>query len=166
MTAIDYPPFDGDGVAIYPHRPSLDNLGGNTKVDDQDYPPSSEEPSADEHNRFAECIALAMACIPTVMMTVTFSSGAPIYAKFWAANSNLTSADFPLTDNGAGDTTISWAANIIPPTRTDPMPGLNENSNATTISAVLDESLRTIRVRTLDESAGSGVDTRFTLHIY
>jgi hypothetical protein len=161
MPAIDYPPFDGDGVSIYPHRPSLDNLGGNTKADDQNYPPSSDEPSADEWNRFAELLALLGASMPTVMMTIDIVSGTPQIDKFWAANSALTTTDFPLVDNGTGDTTISWAANLLPPSKLDPELSLHYPAMTVDGSIVLDEGARTMRVRT--SYGGSPQDMRFTV---
>ena len=166
MPAISYAPFDGDGVSVDPHRPSLDNLGGNGKVDDQAYPPSSEEPSADEWNRKAELLALLGGVMPVLKVTIGFAGGTPQVDHFWCANSSVSSGDLTLTDNAAGDTTIQWPASKLPPAAFDPDATMNENTNATTISAVLDEPTRTVRVRTIDESAAAGVDTRFTLTVY
>lgn len=163
MPAIDYPPFDGDGVSIDPHRPSLDNLGGNQKLDDQAYPPSSAEPSADEWNRFAELIALAGASMPVLMLTIDFAGGDPYIARFWAANSNLAVGDLTVTDLGPGTTTIEYPEGTLPPAVVDPTGTLNAVL-ASNIVVLHDESTRTITIAT-STSAGSA-DCRCTIHVH
>jgi hypothetical protein len=163
MTAIDYNPFDGDGVSINPHRPSLDQLGGNQKQGVDNYPASSDEPHQDEWNRFAELIQLASSIIPCLKLTIGFVGGVPQIDNFWCSNSSVVIGDIILTDNADGDTDIEWPANKLPTLQFDPDATLNEETNATTIMAILDEPNRTVRVYTPDESAGVGVDTRFTV---
>lgn len=158
MAALSYNPFEGDGVSIVPHRPDLDGYGGNEKADDQQYPPSAEEPSANEWNRFAEMMGLNAQSFPLLQFTVAFSAGYPYYTKFWCANSNFESTDFTLTDNAAGDTTITYPADCLPVTPAlDPMVSLNEHGLSVTPAVTIDTSTRQIRVTT------SSTDAKFTV---
>jgi hypothetical protein len=163
MSGIDYFSFEGDGATIGPHRPSLDDIGGDEKINDTAHPPGPEGPSAEEWNERARLIAaMAMIC-PTLAVTVDFASGAPFYAKFWCINSTVESTTVTLADNGVGDTSITYPASKLPASKLDPIVVMNENTAATSISAEFDEATRTIRVRTWDESSAAGVDTRFTM---
>ena len=99
-----------------PRRPSLDDLGGAAKQDDADYPPNpvtmTDRGELELFARFFEGIGKV---VPFCTIHVAFSAGAPYIVSLQSMRSSLVSGNLVLTDNGAGDTTISlgWHRDIV-----------------------------------------------------
>lgn len=164
MSAINYFSFKGDGAAIGPHRPSLDNLGGDRKLNDTAHPPDQDGPSAEEWNERTRLVHMMAGICPVIAVTIEFDAGTPYVTKFWAANDTLMAESLTLTDGGAGDTTIEWPAGTLPASALDPMLTIND-ADLDRGKALLDEALRSVQVLTFD-AAGDPTDGRFTLMIY
>ena len=164
MAAADYYVYSGDGVSVTAHRPSLENVGGAAKEDDQAYPPDPiTMPTADDWNQLVQLVAYYSKVIPVCTVTVSFSAGAPVFSFFQALDPNLSSTDLTLTDNGNGDTSITWDAGDFPTRNLYPS-GLTLNADA-----AIDEHFATpiangIRVYT--QSGGVGTNCAFTVNIH
>lgn len=103
-------------------RPSIDDLGGEDWQDDADYPPprNGEDLYADAVKQVWQQVAAAHRVLPSAIISVTFSVGVPSIASVRCCSAVLTPADFTVTDNGTGDTSITWAAGKLPPTEAEP----------------------------------------------
>lgn len=107
--------FDGDGGSNVPRRPSLDDLGGAAYEDDQQYPPDPlTMPSAAMENQ-NEMVLYGLAKMgATALVYVKFTGGTPAIDTLVSPGNLLEIADFTITDNGDGDTSVVVAANKIP----------------------------------------------------
>src|SRR5688500_18705993 len=104
MAAKEYLTYDGDALnAIVPHRPGIDDLGGDELIDHQEFPPDPETmPTADAWNQKVGCIAAQGKVLPSAIIGVRFNAGAPVVEFFSSVSSSLDASDVGLTDNGAG----------------------------------------------------------------
>lgn len=162
MTAPSYFVFDGDpDNGVVPRIPSVDDLGGGEFEDDAEYPPDPQIfPSALDENQ-QERVLAALARTATVLnVYVTFPSGTPIVSGFETVGTLLESSDITLTDNGAGDTTISWPANKLPPREVGPTLTLNADVEIDRARAYV-VTAASIRVKT--KLSSTGTDCAFTL---
>ena len=159
---IDYDPWHGDpGNAIAPHRPSLGQLGGGAYQDDQSDPPDLDTmPSAAMENVNEKTLGGLARTGDVAAFSVKFNAGAPYIDKATFADKELVIGDFTVTDNGLGDTSITWPADTFPVAVTDPC-GLtmNEMTNVSRTCAIA--IANGVRVQTIDEG-GIGIDTAFT----
>lgn len=171
MAAADRFTFDPVvelGVVTVPAaRPSLDDIGGAGLQDDTSFPPSKDSRMlyADMGNQWQLQLAGLARMSATARITISFSAGAPFIVHAQTASSLLVAADFTLTDNGTGDTTVAWAAGKLPAVGCDP--GITLNRGALTGVLAYEMSLPTatsIRVLTRDD--GTAADMRFTVAIY
>ena len=97
-----------------PRRPSLEDMGGGAFENDTEFAPSPGDPSAHDVNQMAkQCVALA-ALSAAVAIHVTFSGGTPSISSVQAVRSDLVAASFTVTDNGAGDTSITHTGGLLP----------------------------------------------------
>lgn len=162
--APDFLTWTGDGGENTPRRPSTDDLGGDDKQDDAEYPPDDVQmPTAAAWNQLVKQAAALAQCVPACVLEVRFSGGAPFIARVTSPNPAIVAATFDVTDEGTGDTTIEWDANTFPPAPVSPS-GLTVLSDTTTaVSAVVEEVANGIRVRTMDD--GSPADLAFTIHL-
>lgn len=110
MTAAATYPYDDNP----PRLPSVEDLGGDAMIDDAGSPPGAGEPSAAAWNNFVRLLAASGRMLPTASIVVTFDAGAPVIESVVAMRTTIAAADFTLTDNGTGDTTIEWAATVLP----------------------------------------------------
>lgn len=147
--------------------PSLDDLGGAAKQDDAQYPPNPVTmATAQNWNQFARFIEGAGKMLPFCAIHVAFSGGAPGVISLDSMRSTLTTASVILTDNGNGDTTISWAAiaSQFPPSRRPPHVYLVGDGSF--LAPTADTSTaNTVRVRTRN-SAGVLTDVAFVVEIF
>jgi len=164
MAAADYYVYSGDGVAIDPHRPSLENVGGAAKEDDQAYPPDPiTMPTADDWNQIVQLVSYYSKVLPVCSVTVSFSAGAPVFTYFQALDPNLVSGDLTLTDLGNGATRISWPAGTFPTRNLYPS-GLTLNADAACDEHMAIPIANGIEVYTQD--GGVGTDCAFTVCIH
>jgi hypothetical protein len=164
MTAPAYFVFDGDPTnGVVPRVPSVDDLGGANWVDDDTHPPNPEmDMSALDENQNELVLAGLARTAFVLCITVGFNAGAPVLQGMETVGSLLLSGDITLTDNGAGDTTISWPANKIPARTCGPLLTIHEDVEVTAQRA-LTPTATSIRVKT--KVAGTGTDCGFTVRI-
>lgn len=98
-----------------PRRPSLQDCGEALHENDTAYPPTGPiEPYAEELNQWAKQISRMGGVVPAAILYVTFAGGNPGVTQFVAMPTGVTLSTFTLTDNGPGDTSITWPAGTFP----------------------------------------------------
>lgn len=159
---IDYDPWHGDpGNAVAPHRPSLDQLGGGAYEDDQSDPPDLDTmPSAAMENANEKTLAGIARLSDLATWSIKFNAGAPYIDKSSFADKLLVNGDFTVTDNGLGQTDITWAADTFPVAVAEPALTLNEIAGVREAAAWLIPN--GVRINTFDD-LGIGVDCAFTV---
>jgi hypothetical protein len=148
-----------------PRRPSLDDLGG-AQLEDDDPNPDPSEPSADPFNQMTMQASAIAKVVNAALVNVQFTAGTPAVAQVTAAGSAVDVPTFTLTDNGNGDTTVTWPAQSSPPTV--PLPVANAIATAVSTSSRLITTTAVtngVRVRTWN-AAGTATDTDFSLYIF
>lgn len=146
-----------------PRRPSLDDVGGATLADHAAAPPSKATmPYADQLNQWAKQIERLAALSGAFGLSVTFSGGgAPSVAQYTAMRTTTVNADFTVTDNGTGDTTIAWPASTFPTSVLGPLGSLNDGVVGGGVTVAL-ASATSIRVKTWT-GASTAADRPFTV---
>ena len=163
MTAPSFLTWDG-GDGEDPRRPSTDDLGGDQKEDDAEFPPDPvEHLTADGWNQVVKQLAALSRVASACKLEVRFNSGTPYVARVTAPGSNVEVATFTVTDNGTGVTTITWPANTFPPHQLSPS-GLTLLSSLTTrVEGHVEDVANGVKVYTF--SNGTAADIAFTLEI-
>lgn len=169
MSAPEFLVFDGgtgDEGTELPRRPSTEDLGGDDKLDDAEFPPDPvEHPTAAGHNQMVKVLAALAKTAAACKLEVDFSAGVPFVAAASALGSSVALSTFGTpTDNGNGDTTVSWPANTFPPFTISPN-GLTLYSSSTQVVAGHVEKLTNgIRVRTFVNGAAANVPWSINLN--
>lgn len=165
MTTPTYLTWDGDPAnGVTPRRPSTDDLGGDEKLDDDEYPPDEREhPTADGWNSKVKNGAAVGRVMPGCLVDVDFSAGAPFIARVSAASTLVVVGSFTVTNNGDGDTTIEWNQDLFPPEVCRPSALTLYGSGATALTGHIERLPTGVRVRTFD--AGTLTDIPFAFHI-
>lgn len=168
MTAPKYFVFDGDPDAdppIPPRVPSVDDLGGAEFEDDAANPPDPLVfPSAHDWNQKTEVLAGLANTSFKLGIAVSFSGGTPSVSGFQQVGTRLTTGLLTVTDNGtAGDTTITWPADYLPPRNLGPLVCVNEDVEIDRVRAYLVNSGNGVRVKT--KLGATGTDAGFTVWI-
>jgi hypothetical protein len=91
------------------HRPGIDELGGGSQRNVTLPRDPRTVPHVDSFNQIAKQIVALATLAPSVRLEVYFFSGVPTLSQLAALNTSLVPADFTLTDNGNGDTSITIA---------------------------------------------------------
>lgn len=165
----DFCVFDGgtgDEGTELPRRPSTDDLGGDEKLDDAEFPPDPvEHPTAAGHNQLVKVVAALSRTAAACKLEVDFSSGVPFVKNVTALGSAVALSTFGTpTDNGTGDTTVSWPANTFPVETISPN-GLTLYSSSTQVVAGHVEKVTNgIRVRTFVNGAAANVPWSISLN--
>ncbi len=89
------------------HRPGVDELGGGSHENVTKSRDPRTVPDADLSNQLVRQIVSQASLTPSVRLQVTFAAGVPSVSGLVALNTTLVAADFTLTDNGAGDTSLT-----------------------------------------------------------
>jgi len=98
-----------------PMRPALSDLTGGTKANRPGKAPDPvTQPTAEEDNQRAAQIAGLAEVVPLARICVTITGGVPAVSSVLAPGTNVGVGNFIVTDNGVGDTTISWLATVLP----------------------------------------------------
>lgn len=127
--APDYFVFDGDGGSNAPRRPGVSDVGGAALVDDQAAPPDPETmPHATQLNQWMNLLVGYGLVAPAVIVSVSFSGGTPSKDVVVGIGFNVSASDVTLTDNGAGDTSVTLAAGKFPVKSWQAM-GLTQNDD-------------------------------------
>lgn len=129
MAAQDVFTFD----LVPPRRPSLDDLGGAGKENaaDADPPDVVKDPTAQEHNQFAQLLAYLGRIVPTAVISVSIVSGSPVIASFQAAPTAMVLGSLSvITESTHKIITISWtklsAGPTLPPSVNQPTLTMNQ----------------------------------------
>ena len=168
MAAPDFLVFDGgtsDEGTELPRRPSIDDLGGDEKVDDAEFPPDPvEHPTAAGHNQIVKVTAAHSRVAAACKIEVRFDgSGVPYVARATALGSTVTLATFTALDGGTGITSITWPADTFPLSVCSPtgLTPLVDTSDTVTCHAF--EITNGVKVWT--KQAGSLANIPFTITI-
>jgi hypothetical protein len=97
-----------------PRRPSLDDVGGGNYANDTEHPPDPGDPNAHDVNQMAKQVVALAALGAAAAIHVTFSGGTPSIASVQCARADVVPASFSVTDNGAGDTSITHTGGLLP----------------------------------------------------
>lgn len=153
MGAPDFLTWDGnpdDGTL--PYRPATDDMGGDHFEDDaEDTPDANENPTAAGYNQIVKQVAAQGKVIPAAKLEVRFSAGVPIIARASGPGNAVITSLFTPTDNGAGDTSVTWPADTFPPHQISPS-GITVFHTSSTAYGV-EEITNGIRVRTFTTDA-------------
>lgn len=150
-----------------PRRAGIDDLRTGTKVNEPGSPPTADMPAAEEFNQDGAQLAALNKVSPSLIVSVTYSAGAPIIASFTSPGSKLVMGDFTLTDNGAGDTTIAWPANKIPDPIVSPCVSVNGSTpGGASVQAPTTTSVRVRTISTPNGGANVAADMPFTVTVY
>jgi len=160
-TTLTWSLASGDGG---PSRPSVTQMGEAALENDAKNPPIAPTmPTAEMLNQWQLQLAAMGGVVPALVISIRFSAGTPSVYKFSACNSDLVTGDFTIVDNGAGDTTISWPADKLPPPVAEP--AINVNGSTLIIPNVEYASSVSVRVRTWN-IGGIATDSAFTVRVY
>lgn len=161
MPAVETLTWDIAAIDGGPRRPSLEDVGGATLQDDAMYPPDpTTMPYAAQLNQLQKQAAAVGEVVPALVFSVEFTAGDPIIVSASGPRTSLVIADLTPTDNGVGDTTITWPANTFPPEVAGPEVSINEDTGALTGGNVVAVT-NGVRVRTYN--AGGPLDLAFTV---
>lgn len=163
MSAAEHNTWDGN-VDELPRRPSTDDLGGDAKQDDEEFPPDAVEHfTAAGWNQIVKQLAALARVAPAVKLELRFDAGAPYLARVSSPRSDVAIATFTVVDNGTGDVSVTWPADTFPAHVCSPT-GLTLLSNAAAVvDGHVEEITNGIRVRT--RSGGSTADVPWTIEI-
>lgn len=164
MAAKPYLTYDGDpGNAVAPFRPGIDDLGGAELLDDQEYPPDPEtQPTADAWNQKVMVAVAHARVVPVMLVAVRFAAGVPTVEAFSSVSTSLLSGDLTILDNGAGDTSITWAADALPVPLVPPTVSLWEDVEIDRVRAY--PITNGVRVKT--KLGATGTDCAFLLQVF
>ncbi len=165
MAAKTYRVYDGDVAnGIVPARPSVDDMGGDELLDDQEYPPDPEtQPTAAAWNQKVATLAAHAKVTPTLLVSVRFVAGVPSVEDFSSVSSTLAPADIQFTDHANGDTTVAWPADKLPVPSAKPMLTIWEDVEIDRQRAI-PVTATSVRVKT--KLGAVGTDAGFQLAVY
>lgn len=147
-----------------PRRPSTDDLGGDEKQDDQEYPPDEvEHPTAAGWNQKVRQIAALARVASACKIELRFDAGTPFIARVTAPGTDIDVGTFEVIDDGDGVTTIEWPANAFPPHTLSPT-GLTVFSDSSDpCSGHLEEITNGVRVRTFENGVAADLMVTFSI---
>ena len=122
-------------------------------------------PSAQEFMQMARQIVALAGMAPVAILSIEFTAGAPVIANFKSMRQDLLVGDFTLADNGAGDTSITWAAGKFPARIAKPVASLNIEGSAADHHISAYNITNGVRIRT-NLGAGTGADDPFTVAVF
>lgn len=113
---LTYNPWHGDPAASkVPVRPSLAQLGGAAYQNDANNVPDLDTmPSAEMENANEWTLAGVARVCPVAIISIAFASGTPGVDQQSCVDPAIVDGTFTVTDNGAGDTSITWPADTFP----------------------------------------------------
>lgn len=158
MAAINYYPHD----AAAPQRISTEDLGGDQKINETGYAPGVDEPGADEWNNLVRMCSALDKMTPLAIVTLD-GAASPAITAVKAKRTTIAAADFTVTDNGTGDTTLEWAATLLAP-QTMPPRGYVHGTTPHVVCASAPTAL-SVRVVTTTH-AGAAADVPVTVEIW
>lgn len=155
----DIAPEDGGA-----RRPSLQDVGGATVMEVAPYPDKASMIYADQINELQRQVAAQGKVADAARISVHYASGTPNITGATGPGTAVVPGLFTVTDNGTGDTSITWPDGTLP----IPTPGLQPSATINSVGAFsLSAAYVTngVRVRTYTSSTGSAVDADFTVEV-
>jgi hypothetical protein len=154
----DIPLADGG-----PRRPSLADVGGATVEDDAPAPDKSRMLYSDQVNQWAKQIEALGRVAVMCEISVEIIAGVPTIVGVTAPGTNVVVATFPApTDNGIGDTTITWPAGTLPPPSGKPDASID--TDGAFLAPWAGNVTNGVRVKTRN-AAGTLTDANFTVRL-
>lgn len=145
--------WDGDGESDLPRRPTVDDVGGDQKVDSIEHPPNPvEHPTADGWNQKAKQIPALGRVVGACKICIEFDAGAPFVESASACGTAVAASTFTVEDNGAGDVSVTWPANTFPLPICRPTGLTVFSAGATRVSGQVEVITNGVRVRTFNAS--------------
>lgn len=143
-----------------PRRPSLADLGGATVQNGFPEPDRSrmvygEQQNSIQHHAYAACRVADL-----VTFSIKFTTGTPSMDGVLAPNPAIGIPTFTVTDNGTGDTTITWAAGTFPPITCQPQVTVNSLGDFRIAARKVTNG---VRIQTFAGGAGTAADAEFTV---
>jgi len=153
-----------------PRRPTIDDVGGGLKTNRTPAPDPVRDATAEDYNQLGQQGVAAGSMIPLARVFVTISGGVPAVTSVMAPGSAVTTSSFTVTDNAAGDTTISWPVALLP-TRAAAPGGLTQTDDTEidrlralyTTAAVPAANSPAVRVKS--KLGATGTDCNFVVDI-
>ena len=162
MSAVGSNPF----ALASPRRPSTDDVDPTLVNDDgtTGYI-AAGFPYADQLNTWALLAKVLAGVAPVAIIEVHFSAGTPSIYAVQALDDTLVAGDFTPTDNGTGDTTISWAADTFPIAASSPEAKVVDTAHGSWLQPTCSSPSNGVRVKTKADG-GALTDVNFKVHIY
>ncbi len=144
-----------------PRRPSLEDMGGATLEDDSYRPPERRRmPYAAQLNQLQKQASAQGNVVESLVLSVEIAGSAPAVVAFTCPRTGVDLDDFDVDDNGVGDTTITWPADMFPPELTRAELSINQDVGQMVGGSVVSVT-NGVRVRTYDASGAR--DLHFTV---
>lgn len=146
-------------------RPGLDDVGGAQFEDEIGFEPIGPDmPASDDFNQMSQTEIAHAKIMPTAGISVGFTAGTPSVRQATGPGVRIVPSTFTVTDNGPGDTTITWPAGTIPSSVLAPMATINEPS--VSLGRSITAFYVSNGVRVVTDAAGAADDLAFTVLIY
>lgn len=147
-----------------PRRGSLQDFGGATVENEDPLPDEATMPCADMLNGLQRAVAAHEKAVFTLGISVTFDGGgAPVVSQVTGGPEAAIISTITPTDNGNGDTTLSWPAGTFADHLLPPTVSINEDVDALAPRAFY--VANGVRVKTKNDS-GVATNMAFTVIIY
>lgn len=162
---IEYFSYDGDSSnGIAPHAPTVGNLGGSSKVNDNLPPDPQEMPDARDHNQIAPCIAAHGRVTPALELSFRYVDNEATLQGFGAKPEKVLYSDLTITTLATGHVRVTWPEQSFPQSSLWPR-GLTINSDTpcNELRAYPYSAGNGIEVKTFHD--GSGVEVPFSVSV-
>lgn len=146
-----------------PRRPGIGDVGGGQKTDDLTYGAIDPitMPSAEEDNQKQFLLVAYGKVVANAKVTVHFSGGTPSVAQASGCGSAVVPGLFTVTDNGTGDTSVTWPAGSFPAAIADH----EAHVTGATVGQIACETISNgARIRTTG-TTGTAADLAFVVEI-
>lgn len=145
-----------------PRRPSLNDLGGGAKQNDDVAPDPVRDATAEDFNQMSKLLAALGRIMPVAQLSVTITAGAHVLERVSCAPSAPGLPTFALTDHGVGDISLTWPPGTFPPALARHRAYVTGATPALIAAETLVDG---VRVRTRD-AAGAPVDVTFDVELF
>lgn len=164
MSATGTLPWDLTPAEDGPRRGSVEDYGGATLEDEDPAPDKATMLYADLCNGLQRGVAAHDRAVFAVGIGVHFTGSTPAITQVTGPGEAASiGTSFTVTDNGTGDTTITWPAGTFPPSVLPPMVARNGGVVGGGIDVVA--VTNGVRVRTWNGS-NAGTDYDFTVTVW
>jgi hypothetical protein len=148
---------------VPPRRPTLDDLGSAQLEDHATRPPKPpRQPHAAQLNQWAKQLARLGGIVPVARFSVQFAGGNPSIVQFITMPTGPVLVTFTVTDNGPGDTSITWPADTFPASSLRPTVSINSDTFSVPRAFLITNG---VRVKTAD-IGGILSDADFTVSVF